>query len=104
MDTQDKSYSELCEQLAEAARPVFEVICDALRPVIDSICDAVNVLMSALDPYAASLAWAGREHPGWLAMALYAKKKRIRKKYQNRIRREYYKWLKAQNGGYYGKS
>ena len=49
----------------------------------------VVVTLAAAYPTVAAYQEAGKEHPEWVHMAKYSKKKRIRKKYHDRIMRQY---------------
>lgn len=69
----DKTITTLAECVAECAR------------IIGNMVSSVTEYISKYAPYVR----AGQEHPEWVHMALYHKKKRIRKKYHDRIMRTY---------------
>lgn len=69
----DKTGMTLAECAAECARIITNLV--------NSVAEAVRDYM----PYVR----AELEHPEWVHMALYHKKKRIRKKYHDRIMRTY---------------
>jgi hypothetical protein len=84
------------ERLGEA----FANLATAAGEVALALGETAVALISALpvDEIAEQLAAyqeAGNEHPEWVHMANYSKKKRIRKKYHDRIMRQY---RRAENG------
>lgn len=67
-------------------------LAEALKPVI-------NVVLSALKKLWTVSAKAIGVPPKWLHLAAHAKKARTRKKYRNRIRRYVFEALAAEGGG-----
>lgn len=81
----------------ERVSAAFEKLADAFGETVSALIDwvgaAVKALCEAL-PYeniitAAAYAAAKREKPEWVHKANYCKKKRIRKKYHDKIMRTY---------------
>lgn len=80
------------ELLADALREIAAKLAEALKPVI-------NVVLSALKKLWKVSAKAIGVPPKWLHLAAHAKKARTRKKYRNRIRRYVFEALAAEGGG-----
>ena len=68
-------------KLAEALKPVINVVLSALKKLWKVSAKAIGV------------------PPKWLHLAAHAKKARTRKKYRNRIRRNVFEALAAEGGG-----
>ena len=68
-------------KLAEALKPVINVVLSALKKLWKVSAKAIGV------------------PPKWLPLAAHAKKARTRKKYRNRIRRYVFEALAAEGGG-----
>lgn len=51
--------------------------------------DMVAALLRDADPWYKALNWAKRQYPEWVAIMNRTKKRRVRKKYKNRILRAY---------------
>ena len=80
------------EKLTEAFRDFADAtakVMKALAEVLSSICDT---------EFLRAYRWAEKAHPEWVAILNRTKKKRIRKKYQDRILREYKKKEGPKNG------
>ena len=81
--------------LAGVAVNYAERICDLISDFRESLAVTVSYTIKAISELVESPAKvtayvkAKEEHPEWLHKAVFAKKKRIRKKYHDRIMREY---------------
>ena len=82
----------ICLSGWEELLPAKEKLAEALKPVI-------NVVLSALKKLWKVSAKAIGVPPKWLHLAAHAKKARTRKKYRNRIRRYVFEALAAEGGG-----
>ena len=83
---------DLPEDFAEKAYAVAETIRDAVELVSNYITDVwgkVHAMLSAIQEAEIAIAWARSARPSWYAIYYRTKKKRIRKKYLDRIIREY---------------
>ena len=90
----NEAFLNLADAAAECANALFEAVEEALYKVVGPVAEAVGeqienlkneVLIRMIEAYIA----AENEHPDWVHMAKYNKKKRIRKKYHDRIMRTY---------------
>lgn len=92
--------TESCDRMASSLRKLGA----ALGPVADALSEWVRAMSElcvavveyydkgwreVLADYTA-VEWAKKHRPGWAHRALYAKKRRVRKKYMNRIRAAYH--------------
>jgi hypothetical protein len=76
------------ERLSEACKRMA----DAMRVFFSASKGMVEVLCSYTVKTAVAYATAGKEHPEWVHRAKYSKKRRTRKKYNDKIIREYCKY------------
>lgn len=82
--------------LWQAAGKIAEAFREAVEAVVPIINDAFSGLAAAFasvkfDTWLLAVIWAEDAHPEWLAIYYRTKKARIRKKYRDRIMREYVK-------------
>lgn len=73
-------------KLAEACSETLNALSDWVSSAVKTLCDGVD-----FTPIIKATAYtlAQKEHPEWVHKATHSKKKRIRKKYHDRIMREY---------------
>lgn len=81
-------FAKLSENWKTVTRDIIDLSCNAIRIFIDSL--DIAILKTA-----AAYIEAKREHPEWVHKANYSKKKRTRKKYHDKIMRQYWR---AENG------
>lgn len=84
--TEWERVSAAFEKLAAACSETASALVEWAGAAVKALCEAL--------PYetiiaAAAYAAAKKEHPEWVHKAKYCKKKRIRKKYHDRIMRKY---------------
>ena len=78
------SFSKLAEACNEATKAVADWACS----VIKTFCETLDFEFIIK---ASAYIQAQKEHPEWVHKATYCKKKRIRKKYHDRIMRQYWR-------------
>lgn len=83
------------ERVTESLENVSDAICRFGEALVNWANAAVKTIVETLDVdsivKAAAYTKAKREHPEWVYKAIYSKKKRIRKKYHNRIMQQYWR-------------
>lgn len=102
-----KDAKEVLAKVADASRDSIADFSDAVAQMAQAAQDAVRALAEAITSTAAALAeslpdisalfslenramlWASNKHPEWLTIYNRTKKRRIRKKYRDRIMRAY---------------
>lgn len=77
--------NEALRDFAEATGKVIKALAEVLSSIVDT-------------EFLVAYRWAKKAHPEWVAILNRTKKKRIRKKYQDRILREYKKKEGPKNG------
>lgn len=75
-------------KLAEACNEATKAVADWVDSVMKYFCETLN-FKSLIE--ASAYIQAQKEHPEWVHRATYSKKKRIRKKYHDRIMRQYWR-------------
>ena len=75
------------ERMAAAAREVACAVADAVSNLARSLSGYIDIAAIAKS---AAYTEIKKEHPEWVHRATYSKKKRIRKKYHDRIMRQYW--------------
>lgn len=86
---------ELHEQLSKAINDLGNAYVEFARSISEAVAEAFGTidfpgLTDVRIPILAAYKDAQKEHPQWVHWAKYSKKKRVRKKYHDRIMREYY--------------
>lgn len=82
IDNFKSASSDFVDAVMRMAAAMFKAIADCFADLgISVLADCVPMI----EPYQKAMA----EHPEWVHRANYSKKKRIRKKYHDRIMREY---------------
>ena len=79
---------ESIENLSDALARCGEALVNWASAAVKKIAETLNV-DSIFE--AAAYTKAKKEHPEWVHKAIYSKKKRIRKKYHDRIMRQYWR-------------
>jgi len=83
------------ERVTDSFAKLAEACNEATKAVVDWACSAVKTFCETLDfesiLEASAYIQAQKEHPEWVHKAIHSKKKRIRKKYHDRIMRKYTK-------------
>lgn len=77
-----EAYAKLAYACAEASAAIVAWASAAVKTLCETL-DLESIVKMA------AYATVNKEHPEWVHRALYSKKKRIRKKYHDRIMREY---------------
>lgn len=81
------------ERVTDAVAKLAEACNEATKAVGDWVCSVIKAFCESLDfesiMQASAYIQAQKEHPEWVHRATYSKKKRIRKKYHDRIMRQY---------------
>lgn len=82
------------ERVTEAMQNFVNACGEFASAFVDWVTAAVKTFVETLDietiVKAAAYTKAAKEHPEWVHKAIYSKKKRIRKKYHDRIMRQYW--------------
>ena len=84
-----KTETERLEEAVAGVSQAMSEMCHAISKVIASVVDDFTASFSSCLPIIAAYQAAAKEHPQWVHMACHARKKRIRKKYHDRIMRKY---------------
>lgn len=83
------------EQVTDLFAKLAEACNETTKAVVDWVCSVAKTLCETLDfeSIIQALAYiqAQKEHPEWVHKAIHCKKKRIRKKYHDRIMRQYWR-------------
>lgn len=83
------------ERMSEALKNVSDAIVQFGEAFVNWACAAVKTFTETLDVESlikvAAYTKAKGKHPEWVHKANYSKKKRIRKKYHDRIMRQYWR-------------
>lgn len=83
------------ERVTESLENVSDALCRFGEALVNWASAAVKTLCETLDVdsivKAAAYTIAKKEHPEWVHKANYSKKKRTRKKYHDRIMRQYWR-------------
>ena len=83
------------ERVTESLENVSDAICRLGEALVNWASAAVKTLVETLDVdsivKAAAYTKAKKEHPEWVHKSTFCKKKRIRKKYHDRIMREHWR-------------
>lgn len=77
-----EAFGKLVDACAEASAAIAEWVGATVKGLCETLDVAAIIKMAAY-------ATVNSKHPEWVHRALYSKKKRIRKKYHDRIMREY---------------
>jgi len=85
--------TEAIIRFGEAAKQAASAIAEMIRALADDMPQLLDV------DSVCAYAWAQETHPQWVAILNRTKKKRTRKKYQDRIWREYMKSKKETKKG-----
>ena len=95
MDRFTKAVATLAESMIATSTAAVEMVA-ALAELLTPARKGVECVIEALQPYVeqyaeqqAAISWARSARPAWYAIYYRTKKKRTRKKYLNRIIREY---------------
>lgn len=76
------SFAKLAEACNEATKAVADWVCSVVKSFSESL-DFESIIQ------ASAYIKAKKEHPEWVHKAIHSKKKRIRKKYHDRIMRQW---------------
>ena len=83
------------EQVREAYKKLADACKEASEAIVAWVSRAVKTFCETLDINGivemAAYATASKEHPEWVHKANYSKKKRTRKKYHDKIMRQYWR-------------
>lgn len=77
-----EAFGKLADACAEASAAIAAWVSATVKGLCETLDVAAIIEMAAY-------ATVNKEHPEWVHRALYSKKKRIRKKYHDRIMRKY---------------
>ena len=84
------------ERVTESLKNVSDALCRFGEAFVNWASAAVKTFVETLDVdsivKAAAYTKAKKEHPEWVHKAIRCKKKRIRKKYHDRIMRQYWRF------------
>ena len=86
--TEWERVSEACKNASDALVKLGEALANRVIAAVKTIASTLNV--DAIFE-AAAYTKAKKEHPEWVHKAKYSKKKRIRKKYHDRIMLQYWR-------------
>jgi hypothetical protein len=86
----NKALRDAAVAIGECAATLSKCICEIVASLASSNTDAlVAALSREIADEKAAYTLAAKEHSEWVHRATYCKKKRIRKKYHDRIMRQY---------------
>lgn len=86
--TEWEQVTDLFAKMAETFSEAAKAVADWESSVMKTFCEILDV-ESIIQ--ASAYIQAQKEHPEWVHKANYSKKKRIRKKYHDRIMRQYWR-------------
>lgn len=88
------SFAKMAEACNEAAKAIVDFACTAVKTLCESLYFE-SLDFESLDfesiIQASAYIQAQKEHPEWVHKANYSKKKRTRKKYHDRIMKQYWR-------------